>query len=65
MEWTFGFEITVPLINLTIDDRREIFYTASNVGILYNYCTKKMVHFRGHVSTYCDKEPFKCYFSAK
>ncbi|KAJ3622247.1 hypothetical protein MTP99_002770 [Tenebrio molitor] len=50
MEWTFGFEITVPLINLTIDDRREIFYTASNVGILYNYCTKKMVHFRGHQS---------------
>lgn len=31
-------------------DRKEIFYAAANVGILYNYFTKTMIHLKGHVS---------------
>ncbi|RZB39895.1 WD repeat-containing protein 66-like, partial [Asbolus verrucosus] len=48
MKWTFGFDVTVPVINLTDENRRQIFYTAANTGILYDYCKKEMVHFRGH-----------------
>ncbi|XP_015838551.1 cilia- and flagella-associated protein 251 [Tribolium castaneum] len=50
MEWVFGFDISIPVLSLTAGDRREIFYSATNVGIVYNYCTKTMVHLRGHQS---------------
>ena len=49
MEWVFGFDVNVPVINLSDEERCQIFYTASNIGILYNYCTKTMNHLRGHV----------------
>ncbi|XP_063918650.1 cilia- and flagella-associated protein 251-like [Zophobas morio] len=50
MEWVFGFDVNVPVINLSDEERCQIFYTASNIGILYNYCTKTMNHLRGHQS---------------
>ncbi|XP_044268717.1 cilia- and flagella-associated protein 251-like [Tribolium madens] len=50
MEWVFGFDISIPVLSLTAGDRREIFYSATNVGIVYNYCTKRMIHLRGHQS---------------
>lgn len=66
MKWVFGFDINVPVLCLTAGERREIFYSASNVGIVYDYCSKTMTHLRGHVSTNSAKiVKKKCNFLAK
>ncbi|XP_023289872.1 cilia- and flagella-associated protein 251 [Orussus abietinus] len=48
LEWSFGINPNVPVINLTTDKRTLIAYACNHVGILYDYVNKDVIPLQGH-----------------
>ncbi|CAH1957592.1 unnamed protein product [Acanthoscelides obtectus] len=48
LKWTFGMNPKIPIQNLTTETDTRIVFAGSHFPILYNYCTKEMVHLEGH-----------------
>ncbi|XP_050502067.1 cilia- and flagella-associated protein 251-like [Diabrotica virgifera virgifera] len=46
--WSFGMNWKVNIVNLTKEGRNEVFYSSSNVPIIYNYCNQTLVHLGCH-----------------
>ncbi|XP_074031479.1 cilia- and flagella-associated protein 251 isoform X3 [Leptinotarsa decemlineata] len=48
LQWSFGVNTKVSIRNLTTWNRKQIFFASSHFPILYDYCTKEMIHLEGH-----------------
>ncbi|XP_056636107.1 cilia- and flagella-associated protein 251-like [Diorhabda sublineata] len=48
LEWCFGLNSKVRIVNLTKKTQHIIMYACSHYPIIYNYCDKKMIHLEGH-----------------
>ncbi|XP_050310547.1 cilia- and flagella-associated protein 251-like [Anthonomus grandis grandis] len=48
LKWSFGMNGKVGVRNLTLGQRRELFFAAVHSGVIYNYCTREMRHLEGH-----------------
>lgn len=51
LQWSFGINPEVPVINLTTNDRTLIAYACSHVIVIYNYISREM-SLLGHVSIF-------------
>ncbi|KAG5307000.1 CF251 protein, partial [Acromyrmex insinuator] len=48
LQWSFGLNPEVPVINLTTENRTLLAYACSHIAIIYNYISKKMLPLLGH-----------------
>ncbi|KAJ8975270.1 hypothetical protein NQ317_013670, partial [Molorchus minor] len=42
LAWTYGINANVGVVNLTVGDRKEIFFASGHAPIVYDYCLKQM-----------------------
>ncbi|KAL2741004.1 cilia- and flagella-associated protein 251-like isoform X1 [Vespula squamosa] len=48
LQYSFGFNPKVPIINLTTENRTLIAYASSHVAIMYDYSSNEMLPLQGH-----------------
>ncbi|EFN67125.1 WD repeat-containing protein 66, partial [Camponotus floridanus] len=48
LQWSFGINPEVPVINLTTKDRTLLAYACSHVVVIYNYISREMLSLVGH-----------------
>ena len=50
MQWSFGMNKNIPVINITDQERQMIVYACAHTGILYDMKNNKQILLQGHVS---------------
>ncbi|KAM0729005.1 Cilia and flagella-associated protein 251 [Formica fusca] len=48
LQWSFGINPEVPVINLTTENRTLLAYACSHVVVIYNYVSREMLPLLGH-----------------
>eukprot|EP00794_Sanderia_malayensis_P014238 gene14238-15723_t len=48
LSWSFGVNKNVPVLNLSSNSRKKIFYATSHTGVLYDCIKNKQTLFQGH-----------------
>lgn len=48
--WSYGFSPVVPVLNLSTPKRKQVLFTSSHVGIIYDFRYNKQRILEGHVS---------------
>eukprot|EP00795_Rhopilema_esculentum_P015460 gene15460-6711_t len=46
--WSFGVNRNVPVLNLSNDDRKAVFYVTAHTGVLYDFNRNRQTLFQGH-----------------
>ncbi|CAF1189811.1 unnamed protein product [Didymodactylos carnosus] len=47
-QWCFGINKDIPVLNLSINSTKKIFYVASQIGVLYDFSSNKQQLLIGH-----------------
>ena len=50
LQWSFGFNRNIPVVNLTDEHRKMIAYCCAHTGVLYDFANNKQYLLQGHVS---------------
>ncbi|XP_017770784.1 PREDICTED: WD repeat-containing protein 66-like [Nicrophorus vespilloides] len=50
LQWSFGVNLSVPILNLTEGHRKLVFLAASHKGIIYDYSKHDMTYVNGHAN---------------
>ncbi|XP_018404981.1 PREDICTED: WD repeat-containing protein 66-like [Cyphomyrmex costatus] len=48
LQWSFGLNSEVPVVNLTTKNRTLLAYACSHVAVIYDYSSRKMLPLLGH-----------------
>ena len=51
LQWSFGFNRNIPVVNLTDEHRKMIAYCCAHTGVLYDFANNKQYLLQGHVRT--------------
>ncbi len=49
-QWCFGFNKDVPVLNLSINNTKKIFFVAAQIGVLYDFANNRQQLLIGHVN---------------
>ena len=50
LEWCFGYNKNIGLLNLCVNDTKKLFLASSHIGIIYNFENNEQKLLEGHVS---------------
>ncbi|CAF3980199.1 unnamed protein product [Rotaria magnacalcarata] len=48
-QWCFGFNKDLPVLNLSINNTKKLFFVASQIGVLYDFANNRQQLLIGHV----------------
>jgi hypothetical protein len=49
-QWCFGFNKDLPVLNLSINKTKKIFFVAAQIGVLYDFANNRQQLLIGHVN---------------
>ena len=49
-QWCFGFNKDLPVLNLSINNTKKIFFVAAQIGVLYDFANNRQQLLIGHVN---------------
>lgn len=55
-QWAFGFNKDLPVLNVSINNTKKIFFAAAQIGVLYDFANNRQQLFIGHVTHLCFRE---------